>query len=279
MICMTAWDFVIGVLFGIVVSCEYCRQIWKRPADWSSNCQGFFFVVQNSRLRSIRAMHTGDTTMSAVRRPSLQRAYIREVSKQTTILRLQGVLVFCVVYRYFLTFPTGFLFFGTITYVEEAIRSLIEGPSWQNNPVQFLVLDLSLVAGVDMSSAEAFVRIQRLLAAKYVTLVFCGFKIGSSVGKALRSVDVLGADGVELFLTFSDAMECKWLSCVKVVKGVITNFCFFFFRDRKCISSSLVQVSKVGGFSYIVRFVLLLFRLSDGSAQHLISCTWPARHE
>lgn len=161
-------------------------------------------------------MHTGDTTMSAVRRPSLQRAYIREVSKQTTILRLQGVLVFYVVFCYFLTFPIGFLFFGTITYVEESIRSLIEGPSWQNNPVQFLVLDLSLVAGVDMSSAEAFVRIQRLLAAKYVTLVFCGFKIGSSVGKALRSVDVLGADGVELFLTFNDAIECMyWRKVVK----------------------------------------------------------------
>ena len=24
MVCMTIWDFVIGVLFGIVVSCEYC---------------------------------------------------------------------------------------------------------------------------------------------------------------------------------------------------------------------------------------------------------------
>ncbi|KAJ3491948.1 hypothetical protein NLJ89_g11288 [Agrocybe chaxingu] len=73
MVCMTVWDFVIGVLFGIIVSC-------------------FFFVVQNSQLRSIRAMYTGDLAMSAVRRPSLQRAYIREVSKQTTILRLQGVI-------------------------------------------------------------------------------------------------------------------------------------------------------------------------------------------
>jgi SulP family sulfate permease len=59
-----------------------------------------------------------------------------------------------------------------------------------------------------MSSAEAFVRIHRLLAAKYVTLVFCGFTIDSPVGNALRSVDVLGADGVELFLTFNDAIEC-----------------------------------------------------------------------
>ncbi|KAF9524794.1 sulfate transporter family-domain-containing protein [Crepidotus variabilis] len=171
MITMTLWDFVIGVIFGIVVSC-------------------FFFVIQNSQLRSIRSIYTGNLAMSAVRRPSLQRAYIREVSKQTTILRLQG-----------------FLFFGTITYVEETIRSLIEGPYWHQHPVQFLVLDLSLVAGVDMSSAEAFVRIQRLLAARYVTLVFCGFAVESPVGKALQSVEVLGASGVELFSTFSDAME------------------------------------------------------------------------
>ncbi|KDR73007.1 hypothetical protein GALMADRAFT_745144 [Galerina marginata CBS 339.88] len=171
MVCMTAWDFVVGVLFGIIVCC-------------------FFFVVQNSQLRSIRAMYTGDLAMSAVRRPSLQRAYIREVSKQTTVLRLQG-----------------FLFFGTITTVEETIRSLLEGPYWQNQPIQFLVLDLSMVAGVDMSSAEAFVRIQRLLTAKRVTLVFCGFVADSPIGKALRSVEVLGAHGVELFSTFSDAME------------------------------------------------------------------------
>ncbi|KAJ7186860.1 sulfate transporter family-domain-containing protein [Mycena filopes] len=171
MVCMTVWDFVIGVLFGIVVSC-------------------FFFVVQNSQRASIRALHTGETAMSTVRRPSSQRAYIREVSKQTTILRLQG-----------------FLFFGTITHVEETIRSIIDEPSWKRNPVRFLVLDLSLVGGVDMSSAEAFVRLQRLLSAKYVTLVFCGFTAESSVGKALGSVDVLGADGVELFSTFNDAME------------------------------------------------------------------------
>ncbi|KAF5319323.1 hypothetical protein D9619_008654 [Psilocybe cf. subviscida] len=171
MVCMTVWDFVIGVLFGIIVCC-------------------FFFVVQNSQLRSIRAMYTGDVAMSAVRRPNLQRAYIREVSKQTTILRLQG-----------------FLFFGTITSVEETIRSLLEGPYWQEHPIQFLVLDFSLVAGVDMSAAEAFVRIQRLLSGKRVTLVLCGFTVDSLVGKALGSVDVLGSKGVELFETFSDAME------------------------------------------------------------------------
>ncbi|KAJ7207976.1 sulfate transporter family-domain-containing protein [Mycena pura] len=171
MVCMTVWDFVIGVLFGIIVSC-------------------FFFVFENSQRASIRALHTGETAMSTVRRPSSQRAYVREVSKQTTILRLQG-----------------FLFFGTIAHVEQTIRGLMGEPAWQRNPVRFLVLDFSLVGGVDMSAAEAFVRVHRLLAAKYVTLVFCGFAAESPVGKALASVDLLSADGVELFETFNDVME------------------------------------------------------------------------
>ncbi|KAL0067029.1 hypothetical protein AAF712_006019 [Marasmius tenuissimus] len=170
MIAMTVWDFVIGVLFGIVVSC-------------------FFFVVQNSQRRSIRSIHTGETAMSTVRRPSSQRAYIKEVSKQTTILRLQG-----------------FLFFGTITYVEEAIRRVVERHLY-DNPVRFLVLDMTSVAGLDMSSAEAFVRVHRMLRDKGITMVFCGFGAESEIGRALSNVDVLGAQGVELFENFGDAIE------------------------------------------------------------------------
>jgi SulP family sulfate permease len=92
--------------------------------------------------------------------------------------------------------------------VEETIRDLVDGPSWPRNPIRFLVLDLTHVAGVDMSSAEALVRVQRLLASKRIVLVFCGFCAESSVGKSLQSVDVLGAEGVELFSAYNDAMEC-----------------------------------------------------------------------
>ncbi|KAH9840810.1 sulfate transporter family-domain-containing protein [Rhodofomes roseus] len=171
MICMTVWDFVIGVIFGIVVSCV-------------------FFVVQSSQRKSIRTLHTGETVMSTVRRPGAHRAYIREVSRQTSIVRLQG-----------------FLFFGTITHVEETIRTLVEGPAWQRNPVRFLILDLSLVAGVDMSAAEALVRVQRLLASRRVVLVLCGFSLESNVGRSLRNVELLDTEGVELFATFNDALE------------------------------------------------------------------------
>ena len=48
--------------------------------------------------------------------------------------------------------------------MEETIRDLITGPAYTQNPVRFLVLDFTLVAGVDMSSAEALVRVQRYVA-------------------------------------------------------------------------------------------------------------------
>lgn len=146
--------------------------------------------------------------MSAVRRPSAHRAYIREVSKQTTILKLQGThkktaLVLD------LMFIKGFLFFGTITYVEEAIRKLVNFDSWQQNPIRFLVIDLSLVAGVDMSSAEAFVRVQRLLADRDVIMVLCGFHANSPIATSLGSVGLFETERVEIFATLSDAMECE----------------------------------------------------------------------
>lgn len=151
---------------------------------------GFFFVVQNSQRRSIRTIHSGNTLMSTVRRPSLHREYIREVSKQTTVVRLQG-----------------FLFFGTITHVEEAICALVTGEGEVR--IRFLVVDLALVSGVDMSSAEAFARVQRLLQSRAIVFVFCGVR-SPDVNRALESVGLFDLPGVELFQTLNDAMECTW---------------------------------------------------------------------
>ncbi|CAE6445014.1 unnamed protein product [Rhizoctonia solani] len=173
MLCMSVYDFVIGVLFGIILAC-------------------FFFVVQNSRRQCIRALYYGDTSMSTVRRPSAHRQYLREVACQTAILRLQGMI-----------------FFGSVTYVESTIRQLIDIANWNKRPIRFLVVDLALVGGLDMSSAEAFVRIQRLLSVKRVTLILCGVQANSPVGKALQQVDlwVDRGTGVEVFGTLNEAME------------------------------------------------------------------------
>lgn len=103
------------------------------------------------------------------------------------------------------------MFFGTITHVEETIRTLVEAPALLRSPIRFLILDLALVVGVDMSAAEAFVRVQRLLSTNRIVLVLCGFTVDSPVGKAFKSVDLLEMEGVEVFADFTEALECEWL--------------------------------------------------------------------
>ncbi|KAL1405410.1 hypothetical protein Q8F55_009041 [Vanrija albida] len=174
MIGMTVFDFVIGLLIGIILACV-------------------FFVVMSSRRRPIRAVFNGSTAKSTVRRPRPQRAFIQSVGSQTYVMKLQG-----------------FLFFGTINVVEDEIRNLLDHLAWENNPIRFLIIDFALVGGLDFSSAEAFVRTQRLLAAKDVVLILCGAEPHSPVGTALRAVD-LWADQegtrVEVFTTLNDALE------------------------------------------------------------------------
>lgn len=67
--------------------------------------------------------------------------------------------------------------------------------------------------GVDFSAAEAFVRIQRLLEDKQVVLVMCGCPADSSVGLALRSVDLwaggASTNQVEVFENLNDALEVR----------------------------------------------------------------------
>lgn len=162
----------------------------------------------------------GAIAKSTVRRPATQRAFIKEVGRQTQVLKLQG-----------------FLFFGTFSAVEDEIRRLLDVAVWEHNPIRFLILDLwfvlsshscaeildlrltsppdaprftRMVYGLDFSSAEAFVRIQRLLAAKGVVLIFCGAHPEGAVGKALQAVELWSdeAEGnVQVFDTLNDALE------------------------------------------------------------------------
>jgi len=101
----------------------------------------------------------------------------------------------------------AYLFFGTITFVEETARELLDAAKWNRNPIRFLVVDLSLVLGVDLSAAEAFVRLQRLLAIKSVTLVLCGFQQDSPIRRALESVDLFEGTNVEVFSDINEAIE------------------------------------------------------------------------
>lgn len=129
-----------------------------------------------------------------------QRQFLEAVGKQTQILKLQG-----------------FQFFGTIGQVEQLIRRALDIASWHHNPIRFLIIDFSLVTGVDFSAAEAFTRIQRLLDVKDVVLVFCGVTPDSDVGVALRSVDMWADRGlrVEVFASLNEALEWTESECMR----------------------------------------------------------------
>jgi len=60
--------------------------------------------------------------------------------------------------------------------------------------------------GLDLSAAEAFVRLHRLLEARRVRLVFCGQSATSDVAKALQAVDLWGGNA-EVFATLNEALE------------------------------------------------------------------------
>ncbi|KAF9505966.1 hypothetical protein BS47DRAFT_1378186 [Hydnum rufescens UP504] len=162
MFCMTLYDFVSGVIFGLVLA-------------------SVFFVIQNSRRHSIRNNFSGAAALSRVRRP--------KVGTQTRIICLQG-----------------YVFFGTISEVEDTCRAFLDKSAWEENPIRFLIVDLALVGGLDLSAAEAFVRVQRLLVAKRVILVFCGQPLSSDVAKALQAVD-LWSGNAEVFATLNEALE------------------------------------------------------------------------
>lgn len=171
---MTVFDFVLGILIGVILA-------------------SLFFVIQNSRRKPIRAVFSGSTAKSTVRRPHAQRQFVQQLGKQTVIMKLQG-----------------FLFFGTITRVEDEIRRLLDIAAWRHNPIRFLIVDFALVPGLDYSSAEAFVRIQRLLSQKDVLLILCGARSDGLVGQALKAVD-LWADQegtrIEVFDDMNSALE------------------------------------------------------------------------
>lgn len=106
---MGIWDFVAGILVGIVLA-------------------ALNFVVQTSRRTAIRAEYSGEVAKSTVRRPPVQLKYLKETGQQTFVIKL-----------------AGFLFFGTIVGVENRIRALLADDAFDSRPLRFVILDMSSI--------------------------------------------------------------------------------------------------------------------------------------
>ena len=169
---MGAWDFVIGILVGIVLACVS-------------------FVLQTSQVSAIRGTLPGDVANSTVRRHPVQRRFLQEVGRQIFIMKL-----------------AGYLFFGTIVGVENRIRALLFEEAFGFQPIRFLVLDLSKVDGVDFSAAEAFTRVKRILCGRNVTMIMSGIDLNSDVGRSLDNIGLLNDEGgIEFFEDLNSALE------------------------------------------------------------------------
>ena len=169
---MGTWDFVIGILVGILLACVS-------------------FVVQTSRISAIRGVIRDGVANSTVRRHPVQHRYLQEAGRQIHVLKL-----------------AGYLFFGTIVGVENKIRALLLDDSFHSQPIQFLVLDLSKVDGVDFSAAEAFTRINRILSVRNVKMIMCGIVLNSDVRKSLDNVGLFDkSDGIDFFEDLNSALE------------------------------------------------------------------------
>ncbi|KAG0328260.1 hypothetical protein BGZ99_005778 [Dissophora globulifera] len=175
---MAGLGFVEGIFLGILLAC-------------------IFFVVTNSRKEGIRFTCTGASAKSTVRRVYRQQKFLRQVGRQIHIFKLQGDM-----------------FFGTINKVEVAIQDVFERRRWESNPIRFLVLDFSLVRGVDFSAAEGFGRIRRNVRSKGVWLVLAGLDQDGDMAKALHMEDGIWGNGFSIemidtraFPGLSEALE------------------------------------------------------------------------
>src|ERR1700753_3704121 len=102
---MGFYDFVVGIVLGIVLAC-------------------LIFVVQTSRISAIRAVYSGVIAESTVRRHPVQRRFLHAVGSQIKVVKL-----------------AGYLFFGTIVAVEKEIRDLIDEDAFTKQPIRYLILD------------------------------------------------------------------------------------------------------------------------------------------
>ena len=168
---MGAWDFVVGILVGILLACVS-------------------FVLQTSRVSAVRSNFPGGVANSTVRRHPMQHRFLQSAGQQTHVMKL-----------------AGYLFFGTIVGVERIVRKLLE-EQFQTRPIRFLVLDLFNVDGVDFSAAEAFTRINRILKVKGVEVVICGIQMDGEVGRSLCNVGLFDdEDGVLYCETLNASLE------------------------------------------------------------------------
>ncbi|ORY40905.1 hypothetical protein BCR33DRAFT_699149 [Rhizoclosmatium globosum] len=125
-----------------------------------------FFVVEYSKESVI--LETFDGSVSNVRRSMEFQEYLEGVKG-----RVHGVRVY------------GFVFFGVISQIERHLEGVLQSGLDGGQRVHYVILDCSLVKGVDFSALQGFQRLKEFTASQGVQLIFCSMgKLGDTISKS-----------------------------------------------------------------------------------------------
>lgn len=189
-ITMGAFDFVIGIIVGILLAC-------------------LSFVVDAAKRPVIDGVYSGAVVRSTVLRHPKQQEFLKNVGHQICIIKL-----------------TGTVFFGSIGGVEKSIRARFEQDIFKADPIKFLIIDMKGVSSIDFSAAEGFRRILNLCNEFHTQLIYSSVEEDHAIIKALRDAglwdNILDESPIELFSTLNFALEwCEnsFLSTYTTVKN------------------------------------------------------------
>lgn len=182
---MGAWDFVYGVLAGILLAC-------------------LSFVVEAARRPVVLGSYTGLVARSTVLRHPKQQEFLKDVGNQICVIKLQGTV-----------------FFGSIGGVEEAIRDRFEKTKFHQDPIKFLIIDMKGVFSIDFSAAEGFRRILNLTNEFGTQLIISSVVDDDEIVIALRDAGLWDTPcdlEIQLFNTLNSALEWCENSFLKTYK-------------------------------------------------------------
>lgn len=171
---MGAWDFVYGVLVGILLAC-------------------LLFVVEAARRPVVNGIYTGVVARSTVLRHPKQQDFLKDVGNQICVVKLQGTV-----------------FFGSIGGVEQTIRERFEHGRFHKNPIKYLIIDMKGVNSIDFSAAEGFRRILNLTNEFGTQLIISSVNDDDEIVTALRDAGLFETScllEIQLFNTLNYALE------------------------------------------------------------------------
>lgn len=171
---MGVWDFVYGILVGILLAC-------------------LSFVVEAARRSVVRGIYTGTVARSTVLRHPKQQEFLKDVGDQIVVIKLQGTV-----------------FFGSIGGVENAIRKRFDDDKFKKDPIKFLIIDMKGVSSIDFSAAEGFRRILNLTNEFETQLVISSVVDDDDIVIALRDAGLWDTNNeldIQLFNTLNYALE------------------------------------------------------------------------